>query len=99
MKELELVDEKFSVVNQGVELVKDFIKSGDDLNSNVSKNISDISIEYSKIENNGESSKEKIAKHAIDANVKIALGRHLSTVFVIAFICVTSIILNNKKGV
>lgn len=100
MKELELIGEKFSVVNQGVDLVKDFVKSGDDLNSNISKNISEIVNNYSNDENVTESSKERVAKDGIDAIVKIACNRNrwtggLLSLFIIGSVIVVGL-LNNK---
>lgn len=101
MKELELIGEKFSVVNQGVDLVKDYAKSGDDLNSNVSKNISEIINDYANDENISEISKERVAKYGIDANVKIACNRNMWTGIGIVSVSFASIIIGgfliNKK--
>ena len=80
MENFELQNNQMGVLNQGVNFFKDYVKSGDDLTSNVSKNISEIVNNYNNSENISEASKERVAIHCIDANAKIACDRNVCTV-------------------
>lgn len=101
MNNFELQDNQKSVLYQGLNFCKDYAKSGDDLNSNISKNISEIINDYANDENISEISKERVAKYGIDANVKIACNRNMWTGIGIVSVSVASIIIGgiliNKK--
>lgn len=101
MKNFDLQNKQMSVLNQGVNFCKDYVKSGDDLNSSICRNIADITNNYNNDENISEKSKEEIAKYGIDANVKIACNRNMWTGIGLIALSVTSLsifsILNNRK--
>ena len=101
MENFELQNNQMGVLNQGVNFVKDYVKSGDDLASNVSKNNSEILNKYINSENISEASKERVAIHCIDANAKIARNRNMWTGIGLIALSVTSLsifsILNNRK--
>lgn len=100
MKNFDLQNKQMSVLNQGVNFCKDYVKSGDDLNSSICRNIADITNNYNNDENIGEKSKEEIAKYGIDANVKIACNRMWTGFGLIALsftsLCIVGIF-NNRK--
>lgn len=79
MENFELQNNQIGVLNQVVDFIKEYVKSGDDLNSNVSKNISEIVNNYNNIENISEASKERVVKDGINAFVKIACDRNVYT--------------------